>query len=59
MSNLVTLTQDEINRFNLKGKEVGDAITAEEYSKLQMEYEASRNKKSSTEDDSDKKTSKK
>jgi hypothetical protein len=59
MSNLLTLSPDEITRFNLKGKEVGDVITAEEYSKLQMEYEASRNKKSSTEDDSDKKTSKK
>ncbi len=44
MSNLVTLTQDEITRFNLKGKEVGDAITAEEYSKHQKEYEANRNK---------------
>ncbi len=44
MSNLVTLTQDEITRFNLKGKEVGDAITAEEYSKHQKEYESARNK---------------
>jgi hypothetical protein len=45
MSNLVTLTQDEINRFSLKGKEVGDAITAEEYSKHQKEYLASQDKK--------------
>jgi len=44
MSNLLTLSQDEIERFNLKGKEVGDVITAEEYSKLQKEYEANRNK---------------
>lgn len=44
MSNLVTLTQDEINRFNLKGKEVGDVLTAEEYSKHQKEYESNRNK---------------
>ncbi len=44
MSNLLTLSQDEITRFNLKGKEVGDVITAEEYSKLQKEYEANRNK---------------
>ncbi len=66
MSNLVTLTQDEINRFNLKGKEVGDVLTAEEYSTHQKEYEASQNKKpstedkkTSTEDASDKKASKK
>ncbi len=44
MSNLLTLSQDEIDRFGLKGKQVGDAITAEEYSKLQKEYEANRNK---------------
>ncbi len=40
MSNLVTLTQDEIDKYDLKGKQVGDAITAEEYSKHQKEYEA-------------------
>jgi len=44
MSNLLTLSPDEITRFNLKGKEVGDVITAEEYSKHQKEYEVSRNK---------------
>ena len=44
MSNLVTLTQDEIDKYDLKGKQVGDAITAEEYSKHQKEYEVSRNK---------------
>ena len=59
MSNLVTLTQDEIERFNLKGKKVGDAITAEEYSKHQKEFETNRDKTSSTEDETDKKTSKK
>lgn len=37
MSNLLTLSQDEIDRFELKGKQVGDTITAEEYSKLQKE----------------------
>lgn len=30
--NLVTLTQDEITRFEIKDKVVGDTITAEEYS---------------------------
>lgn len=55
MSNLLTLSQDEIDRFGLKGKVVGDTITAEEYSKLQKEYEGNRNKKSSAEDTSDKK----
>ena len=44
MSNLLTLTQDEIDRFKLKGKEVGDTITAEEYSKHQKEYEADQDK---------------
>lgn len=32
--NLVTLTQDEIDRFSLKDKQVGDVITAAEYSEL-------------------------
>lgn len=44
MSNLLTLSQDEIDRFNLKGKEVGDVITAEEYSTHQKEYETRENK---------------
>lgn len=44
MSNLLTLTQEEIDRFELKNKEVGDTITAEEYSKLQKEYEKDQNK---------------
>jgi hypothetical protein len=43
-SNLVTLTQDEIDRFGIKGKQVGDAITAEEYSKYQKEYLAGQDK---------------
>jgi hypothetical protein len=43
MSNLLTLTQDEIDRFELKGKEVGDVITAEEYSKLQKAFEDKQN----------------
>jgi hypothetical protein len=61
MSNLLTLTQDEIDRYNIKGKQVGDVITAEEYSKLQKEYE-SKQKRASKEDASaedDKKTVKK
>jgi hypothetical protein len=64
--NLLTLTQDEIDRWEIKGKVPGDTITASEYSKLQKDFEANRNKKSSTEDKksstedtSDKKTSKK
>ncbi len=44
MSNLVTLTQDEIDKYDLKGKQVGDAITAEEYSKHQKEYQEKQNK---------------
>ena len=42
--NLVTLTQDEIDRFNLKDKQVGDAITATEYSALQKKAVAKENK---------------
>ncbi len=59
MSNLVTLTQDEITRFNLKGKEVGDVLTAEEYSKHQKEYEADRDKSESKAVDTADKSSKK
>ena len=58
MSNLLTLSQDEIDRFNLKGKEVGDVITAEEYSNLQKEYETKQDKSRPTPDDSDKKSKK-
>ncbi len=54
MSNLLTLSQDEITRFNLKGKEVGDVITAEEYSKLQKEYESSRKSEDKAVDTADK-----
>lgn len=43
MSNLLTLSQDEIDRFELKDKQVGDTITAEEYSKYQKEYEDKQN----------------
>jgi hypothetical protein len=61
MPNLLTLTQDEIDRYNIKGKQVGDVITAEEYSKLQREYEA-KDKKASAKDaaaEDEKKTVKK
>lgn len=44
MSNLLTLTQDEIDRWGIKGKVPGDVITAEEYSKYQKEYEADQDK---------------
>ena len=47
MSNLLTLTQDEINRFELKDKVVGDVITAEEYSKLVKKAEKAEDKKES------------
>lgn len=50
MSNLLTLSQDEIDRFNLKGKVVGDVITAEEYSKLQKEHQAPKKEDSSKEE---------
>ena len=48
--NLLTLTQDEINRWEIKGKVPGDTITASEYSKYQKEYEADRKKESSSDD---------
>jgi hypothetical protein len=55
--NLLTLTQDEIDRWELKGKVPGDTITASEYSKLQKEFEANRDKQEAkTSDDSEKKT---
>ncbi len=58
--NLLTLTQDEIDRWEIKGKVPGDTITAQEYSKLQKEFEDNRDKKEATaSDDSDKKTSSK
>ena len=44
MSNLMTLTQDEIDRWELKGKQPGDTITAEEYSKHSKEYQEKQNK---------------
>ena len=53
MPNLLTLSQDEIDRFNLKGKQVGDTITDEEYSKYQKEYEANRDKESSEDETED------
>ncbi len=59
MSNLLTLTQDEIDRFDLKGKVVGDVITAEEYSKLQKEYEADQKSEDKPEVDTSSKTSSK
>ena len=62
MSNLVTLTQDEIDRFGIKGKQIGDAITAEEYSKYQKEYSNKREGKPVAADESapaEKKSSKK
>lgn len=43
MSNLLTLTQDEIDRWELKGKVPGDTITAEEYSKHSKEYNEKQN----------------
>jgi hypothetical protein len=40
MSNLYTITSDDLERYpSLKGKVVGDAITAEEYSEMRAEYE--------------------
>lgn len=52
MPNLVTLTQDEIDRFEIKGKQVGDVLTDEEYSKLQKEYLESQNKSEAKASDS-------
>jgi hypothetical protein len=44
MSNLLTLSQDEITRFELKDKQAGDVITAEEYSALVAKAEKSEDK---------------
>lgn len=54
MSNLLTLTDEEITRFGLKDKVAGDVITAEEYSDLQKKAEKAANK----EDVSEEKTKK-
>lgn len=60
MSNLLTLTQDEINRFGLKDKQVGDVITAEEYSELQKKAVKKENKEeAAAEAPAEKKPSKK
>ena len=44
MSNLLTLTDEEITRFNLKDKVAGDVITAEEYSALEKKAHEADNK---------------
>lgn len=58
MSNLLTLTQDEIERFELKDKVAGDVITAEEYSVLQKKAHEGK-KENAEEEKSAKKADKK
>lgn len=57
--NLVTLTQDEIERFGLKDKQVGDVITASEYSALSKKAVEKENKEEAEADKTAKKTDKK